>query len=101
MAVRRKPISKPTSVDDFILDAASSDHSQDAEDQIKSLKLRIPAQLLEQIDNSVKSRRPSPSRHQWILEALYQKLDSEQQEGAGNGLGDHSSVTPLLHMCLP
>ena len=77
MVVRRKP----TSVDDFILDAGSDAQNQEAEEQIKSLKLRIPADLLEQIDNSVKSRRPSPSRHQWILEALYQKLDLEKEEG--------------------
>lgn len=76
MVVRRKPIS----VDDFILDAGSDAQNQEAGEQIKSLKLRIPADLLEQIDNSVKSRRPSPSRHQWILEALYQKLDLEKEE---------------------
>lgn len=78
MVIRRKPISKPTSVDDFIHDAASSDQNQETEEQIRSLKLRIPAHLLEQIDDSVKNRRPSPSRHQWILEALYQKLDDEK-----------------------
>lgn len=81
MAVRRKPSSKPTSVDDFIHDAGSDNHNQDADEQIKSLKLRLPADLLEQIDLSVKSRRPSPSRHQWILEALYAKLDAEKEEG--------------------
>lgn len=81
MVVRRKPTSKPTSVDDFIHDAGSDAQNQDAEEQIKSLKLRIPADLLEQIDLSVKTRRPSPSRHQWILEALYQKLDTERGEG--------------------
>lgn len=80
MVVRRKPTTKPTSVDDFIHDAASSSQNQQ-EEEIKSLKLRIPADLLQQIDDSVKSRRPSPSRHQWILEALYQKLDSEKAEG--------------------
>lgn len=81
MVVRRKPTSKPTSVDDFILDAGNSSQNHEADEQIKSLKLRIPADLLDQIDHSVKSRRPSPSRHQWILEALYQKLDAEKIGG--------------------
>ena len=41
------------------------------------VKLRIEASLLEQIDADVNSRQPSPSRHQWILEAIYEKLDRQ------------------------
>ncbi len=47
---------------------------------VQSLKLRIPTELLEEIDQLVASRRPSPSRHQWILEALYEKVDGEKEE---------------------
>jgi hypothetical protein len=39
------------------------------------VKLRLPTSLLEQIDDSVESRKPLLSRHQWILEAIYAKLD--------------------------
>jgi hypothetical protein len=39
------------------------------------LKLRLPESLLEQIDADVDLRQPKPSRHQWFLEAIYEKLD--------------------------
>ena len=39
------------------------------------VKLRLPMSLLEQIDDSVESRKPLLSRHQWILEAIHAKLD--------------------------
>ena len=35
--------------------------------------------LLERIDESVANRCPAPSRHQWILEAIYKKLDEEAE----------------------
>jgi hypothetical protein len=44
----------------------------------KVVNLRIPADLLTEIDQSIKNRRPAPSRHQWLLEAVYEKLEREQ-----------------------
>jgi hypothetical protein len=44
-----------------------------------NLKLRLSVSLLEQIDAAVNERKPSPSRHQWILEAIYEKLDRESK----------------------
>ncbi|MGI0494312.1 hypothetical protein ACN4EG_21200 [Alkalinema pantanalense CENA528] len=41
------------------------------------VKLRLPLSLLQRIDAAVESRKPSPSRHQWILEAIYEKLDRD------------------------
>lgn len=81
MAVRRKP----ASVDEFI-------HAGGAEPvavekraatakilpAIQPVKLRVDADLLAQIDAAVNARRPAPSRHQWILEAIYEKLDRDQ-----------------------
>ena len=44
---------------------------------IQPVKLRLPQTLLEQIDGCVAKRKPAPSRHQWILEAMYEKLSRE------------------------
>jgi hypothetical protein len=83
MVVRRKP----ASVDEFIQEggsvpqvAAPQPIEAATDEEVKGLKLRLPADLLNRVDQVVKSRRPSPSRHQWILEAIYEKLDREMEE---------------------
>ena len=76
MPIRRKP----TSVDAFIQgggkEPTPAESSSDKR-PIQPLKLRVPADLLEEIDAAVVRRRPAPSRHQWILEAIYEKLERE------------------------
>lgn len=43
--------------------------------------LRIPAELMEPIDASIKRRRPVRiSRNQWIIEAINEKILREQDE---------------------
>jgi len=81
MVVRRKPVS----VDEFIQEGGSSvpqgvapqPIEEPTEEEVKGLKLRLSVDLLSRVDQAVKSRRPAPSRHQWILEAIYEKLDQE------------------------
>lgn len=79
---------KPKSVDEFINDGGSVPQtiapvvvskveSSVEKEEEKGLKLRLPLPLLQQVDAVVASRRPVPSRHQWILEAIYEKLDRE------------------------
>jgi hypothetical protein len=94
MAITRKP--KATTADNFIENGGSSAISIDLKQPISKaqitgqrgrprkekeeeigVKLRLPTSLLEKIDNSVESRKPILSRHQWILEAIYAKLDRE------------------------
>lgn len=75
MPVRKKPTA-PRSVDEFI-HAAGADKPEANGDSILPVKLRVPAGLLAQVDAAVNKRRPSPSRHQWILEALYEKLERD------------------------
>lgn len=92
MAVTRKP--RATTADNFIenggsaavrieLDQPVAETSisvqkgrprKEKEEEI-GVKLRLPKSLLEQIDDSVKSRKPGLSRHQWILKAIYAQLD--------------------------
>ena len=94
MAITRKP--KATTADNFIENGGSAAISINLEQPISSagivsqrgrprkekesetgVKLRLPTSLLKQIDDSVESRKPLLSRHQWILEAIYAKLDRE------------------------
>jgi hypothetical protein len=94
MAITRKP--KATTADNFIENGGSAAITPDLQQQIADLplkgqrgrpkrereeetgvKLRLPTSLLERIDTSVESRKPTLSRHQWILEAIYEKLGRE------------------------
>ncbi|WP_068820330.1 ribbon-helix-helix protein, CopG family [Phormidesmis priestleyi] len=83
MVVRRKP----ANVDEFIREGGSAPQvaapqpvEEATDEEVKGLKLRLPVDLLKRVDEMVKSRRPAPSRHQWILEAIYEKLDREASE---------------------
>ncbi len=84
MVVRRKP----KSIDEFIQEGGSpaqitalkTAETESTEVEVKGLKLRLPADLLNRVDIAVRIRRPAPSRHQWILEAIYEKLDRELEE---------------------
>lgn len=86
MAVIRKP--KAKSVEDFIQEGGTAPQvgttkpaiEEASEGEVKGLKLRLPVDLLKRVDDAVATRRPAPSRHQWILEALYEKLDRELEE---------------------
>jgi hypothetical protein len=82
MVVRRKP----TNVEEFIQEGGSvaqvvvPQNEAEAlaeEGEVKGLKLRLAVELLAEVDAAVKRRRPAPSRHQWILEAIYEKLERE------------------------
>lgn len=74
MPVRKKPTA-PQNVHEFI-HAAGAEKAQ-PEEVIVPVKLRVPEQLLAQVDQAVANRRPVPSRHQWLLEAIYEKLERE------------------------
>jgi len=75
---------KPRSVDEFISGAAVlSETASMVEDlnsspKIQPVKMRIPTELLNELDKARSQRKPVPSRHQFILEALYEKLDSKK-----------------------
>ncbi len=92
MAITRKP--KATTADNFIENGGSAAINIEIDRPITEppiaaqrgrprkekevevgVKLRLPTSLLEQIDDSVESRKPLLSRHQWLLEAIYAKLD--------------------------
>jgi hypothetical protein len=68
---------KPQSVDEFINNSAVAAESVlpvESIANIQPVKLRMPKDLLQDIDEACAKRKPKPSRHQFILEALYEKL---------------------------
>ena len=43
----------------------------------KPLVLRVPPEVLDRVERLAELRRPSVSRHHWLLEAVYEKLERE------------------------
>jgi hypothetical protein len=70
------------SADDSTSERISSDPIIDdlnaMDSSIRQVRLRLPAALIIEIDEAISRKRSFLSRHQWILEALYEKLDKEQ-----------------------
>ena len=82
MLVSRKPKTKDREVEAFIAEGGTEPVTEEAQPakrqkQVQPIKLRVPGELLAEIDAAVAQRKPSPSRHQWLLEALYEKLERE------------------------
>ncbi len=95
MAIRRKP----SSVDEFInagstvpgAQASSSIETKVStetpvldlkEQEIITVTLRIPSDLLGEANVAAKKCRPRRSRNSWILEAIIEKLESEAEKPA-------------------
>ncbi|GEM_PF-5328616 len=51
---------------------------QDQEEEIQSLRLRVPTALLARVDAMVQSRPLKTSRHHWLLEAMLSYLEREE-----------------------
>jgi hypothetical protein len=91
MPITRKP--KVSAIEDFIEQGGSAPTLKPAaiEEPIKvkrgrrpkkkreevGVALRLPLDLIDRVDGAVDDRRIPLSRHQWILEAICEKLDRE------------------------
>ncbi len=87
MAVTRKPAKKPApqavDVEALILKGGRVAGEAEAAGQAgkaASVVLRIPADLMERVDQAVQARRIKTPRHTWLLEAIMEKLDREQAD---------------------
>jgi hypothetical protein len=97
MPIARKP--QPKTIDEFINSGGTApaelsppaavapvepvepvESATPVKDAEKPVKLRVPESLLNQIDAAVEKRRPAPSRHSWILEAIWEKLEREEAD---------------------
>lgn len=86
MAVTRKPKASPVpeavDVDALIRKGGSVAGETGEAEQAKgagtaSVILRIPADIIERVDQAVQARRIKTPRHTWLLEAILEKLDRE------------------------
>ena len=84
MAVVRKP--RPASTPQIDVEALinkggspPSEANGKAQEATVPVILRLPGEMLEQIDASVKARPIRTPRHTWLLEAVYEKLGRERQ----------------------
>jgi hypothetical protein len=80
MAISRKPKKEAAEVSEAAIKAVIEKGGSVAQDnpdaKKKNLQLRLDADLINQIDAARKSKSVPPSRHTWILEAIYEKLNS-------------------------
>lgn len=87
MAVTRKR-TKKTETETVDVDAlirkggsvAGDAKSLEQSDKPTSVILRIPADVIAQIEKAVLARRLKIPRHTWLLEAVMEKLDREETE---------------------
>lgn len=84
MAIAKKPNrnavneKQERSLDDLIAKGGSSAKRVEVqEEQPKKVQLRIMQNKLNEIDDLLKKRPVSPSRHQWILEAIHEKIERD------------------------
>ena len=90
MPIARKPILKPRvsekKINEIIgkggsvpLEKTSKDSKSKTDQKEQTVNLRLPEDILNEIDESVNSRRIKISRHTWLMEALVEKLDRENK----------------------
>lgn len=80
MAITKKPTTKLISETDIkaIIEKGGSAVQEEKDEAIrKNLQLRIEPNLISQIDSSRKLRMVPPSRHSWILEAIHEKIQRD------------------------
>jgi hypothetical protein len=85
MPIARKPKSKPEvsekAITAVIEKGGSVPREKTAKGKIdQTVNIRMPEDILSEIDNSVASRRIKISRHTWLMEAIVEKLDRESAE---------------------
>ena len=83
MAIARKPkasidIKSAAAVDiNALIRKGGSVAGEKEEGKPTPILLRLPSEVLSQVDTALKSRRIKTPRHTWILEAIVEKLERE------------------------
>ena len=87
MAIAKKPkLSSPSVVDESTIHALINKGGSvavrevDTPTELFRLQLRLDADLVSRIDTTRRKRLVAPSRHAWLLEAIYEKLQREESE---------------------
>ena len=82
MAITRKPKTPGTLSESEIKaiihkgGSVANERAREAE-KSTALLIRIPLNILDQVDSAVKARQLKTPRHTWILEAIVEKLNRE------------------------
>lgn len=82
MAISSKPKEKNVDVDALINKGgsiAAKEPETPATDSKIQMQLRLPTDAVARIEAVRKKRSVKPPRHTWILEAIYEKLEREEQ----------------------
>ena len=91
MALRRKPQSesKKSPAAEQHIEAlinkggsVAPDHEEKGGGRPRLVQLRLSRALIQRIDKARKHRLVVPSRHMWLLEALLEKLETEEHAKA-------------------
>ena len=82
MAISRKPkttekTAQEPNIAALINKGGSTAEATIKEDKEKPILLRVPSDVLSQIDAIVSSKRIKTPRHTWLLEAVFEKLERE------------------------
>ena len=81
MAIAKKPKKTQPSekaIDAFI-DKGGNAASKKKERAIVPVQLRMPSEMLDEVDAVIESRPYKQSRHTWLLEAVFEKIEREKQ----------------------
>lgn len=78
MAIARKPVKTEKEIKQLIHKGGSVPATE-ANKELMRLQLRLPAEVVEQIDTLLAIRLVKPSRHTWFLEAIYEKMERERK----------------------
>jgi hypothetical protein len=84
MPIRKKPQGIPAAderaVQAFIEKGGTttSETTSEPEETFKKLQLRLLPSLITRIDRVLKKRTVAPSRHDWFLEAILEKLERDE-----------------------
>jgi predicted DNA binding CopG/RHH family protein len=84
VAVTPKPKStpKPSEAEaEKLIRKGGSIPSEHREQKPASVVLRIPSELLERVDATLAKRPIKVPRHQWLLEAIVEKLERDEVSG--------------------
>ncbi len=81
MVISNKPKKKTVDVDALINKGGSvaAKETMGAASTLLRLQLRLPPNILARIDKVIARRVAKPSRHFWLLEAIEEKLEREEQ----------------------
>ena len=81
MAISKKPKqSKPSQKDiDAFIDKGGDTPVKEKKRAIVPVQLRMPSEMLAEVDTVIESRPYKQSRHTWLLEAVFEKIEREKQ----------------------